>query len=417
MFKKHAFAIVLGAMFAAPALADDTSTEGVIYQYDVAGATASINQVVNDGLPQAAAIIQTDSKGGVDDAADSLTYAAVIQGVVETGNGGVTVDATGLTASNAATEGLSGLVGANDFLDPVLTQSDDAYTGAAPYLYELLGQASNNYGIVVQDSQTESQALIVQSTSEHADTVIANQNSLLSDSGIPANDAATFVAPTADGTVAATLNDVASGTEVVVSYSAGALSVAGLADVTVGEGQYAEPATAEGNLAFIRQGTHLEFSNLNVGTGDVDVDDAADGTETTLNLALIVQSATDSYAQIGQQGLRNSSAILQNDGSTATGQNAAESFQYTNADGDAPVDEFSLIAQVGGFNVAQTYQSGSSNSSYVYQIGDGNVSVVDQATGADGTTQAVAFVYQSNAGDGVAVNTGNYASVYQHLAP
>ncbi len=160
MLKKNAIAVVLGAMFAVPAIADDTASEAVIYQYDQAGATASINQVLNEGLPQAAAIIQSDSKDGVDDASDSLNYAAVIQGVIETGDGGVSVDSTGLAATNAGTDILSGITGANDFLDPVLVQPDDNFTGATPYTYELLGQASNNYGIILQDSQSESQAII-----------------------------------------------------------------------------------------------------------------------------------------------------------------------------------------------------------------------------------------------------------------
>lgn len=416
MLKKNAIAVVLGAMFAVPAIADDTASEAVIYQYDQAGATASINQVLNEGLPQAAAIIQSDSKDGVDDASDSLNYAAVIQGVIETGDGGVSVDSTGLAATNAGTDILSGITGANDFLDPVLVQPDDNFTGATPYTYELLGQASNNYGIILQDSQSESQAIIVQSTSDIADSIIPNQNSLLSDSGIPANDSATYVAPTADGVVASTFYDAVLDTEVLATFSGGELLVSGLTDVTVGDGLFAEPSTSEGNLAFIRQGAHLEFSNLNAGTGDIDVDDDFDGSDVALNLAAIIQSATNSYAQIGQQGQRNSSAILQNDGSSAVGNNAAESFQYTGDEG-APSDEFSLIAQVGGFNVAQTYQAGSFNTSYVYQNGDGNVSVVDQSGLLDGATQAVAFVYQSNAGEGADINTGNYASVYQHLVP
>lgn len=416
MLKKNAIAVVLGAMFAVPAIADDTASEAVIYQYDQAGATASINQVLNEGLPQAAAIIQSDSKDGVDDASDSLNYAAVIQGVIETGDGGVSVDSTGLTATNAGTDILSGITGANDFLDPVLVQPDDNFTGATPYTYELLGQASNNYGIILQDSQSESQAIIVQSTSDVADSIIPNQNSLLSDSGIPANDSATYVAPTADGVVASTFYDAVLDTEVLATFSGGELLVSGLTDVTVGDGLFAEPSTSEGNLAFIRQGAHLEFSNLNAGTGDIDVDDDFDGSDVALNLAAIIQSATNSYAQIGQQGQRNSSAILQNDGSSAVGNNAAEAFQYTGDEG-APSDEFSLIAQVGGFNVAQTYQAGSFNTSYVYQNGDGNVSVVDQSGLLDGATQAVAFVYQSNAGEGADINTGNYASVYQHLVP
>ncbi len=416
MFKKNAIAMVLGAMFAVPALADDTASEAVIYQYDQAGATASINQIVNEGLPQAAAIIQTDSKDGVDDASDSLNYAAVIQGLVETGDGGVTIDATGLEASNAGTDILSGITGANDFLTPVLIQPDDNFTGATPYTYELLGQASNNYGIILQDSQSESQAIIVQATTADADAIIPNQNSLLSDSGIPANDSATYVAPTADGIVAATLYDAVSDSEVLATYSGGELLVEGLTSVTVGEGLFAEPTSAEGNLAIVRQGAHIEFANLNAGTGDIDADDDFAGDDVALNLAAVIQSSTNSYAQIGQHGQRNSSAILQNDGSSAVGNNAAESFQYTGGEG-APTDEFSLIAQVGGFNVAQTYQAGSFNSSYVYQNGDGNVSVVDQSGLLDGATQTVAFVYQSNAGEGGDVNTGNYASVYQHLIP
>lgn len=417
MFKKNAIAMVLGAMFAVPALADDTATEAVIYQYDQAGATASINQIVNEALPQAAAIIQTDSKDGVDDTVDSLNYAAVIQGLVETGDGGVTVDATGLAATNEGTGILAGVLGANDFLDPVLVQPDDIATGATPYTYELLGQASNNYGIVLQDSQTESQAIIIQATTTDTDLIIPNQNSLLSDSGIPANDTASYVAPTADGTVAVNLVDASSASDVLVTYSAGELAVSGLTDVIVGEGLFAEPTSSEGNLAFVRQGAHLEFANLNAGTGDVDADDAYAGDDVAVNLAAVIQSSTNSYAQIGQHGQRNSSAILQNDGLSAVGNNAAESFQYTNGNDEAPTDEFSLIAQVGGFNVAQTYQAGSFNSSYVYQNGDGNVSVVDQSGLLDGATQTVAFVYQSNAGEGGAVNTGNYASVYQHLIP
>ncbi len=418
MFRKNAIAVVLGAMFAVPAIADDTASEAVIYQYDQAGATASINQVLNEvNLPQAAAIIQSDSKDGVDDASDSLNYAAVIQGAVDTGNGGVAIDATGLTATNVGSDMLSGINGANDFAGVELIQPDDIFTGATPFTYELLGQASNNYGVIMQDSQSESQAIIVQSTGAEADAIIPNQNSLLSDSSIPANSDATYVAPTADGTVAVNLYDAVSDSDVVVSFIDGEMAVSGLTDVIVGESLFAEPATSEGNLAFIRQGAPLAFSNLNAGTGDIDIEDAFDGTEASVNLAAIIQSSTDSFAQIGQQGQRNSSVILQNDGSSALGSNAAESFQYTNANDEAPTDEFSLIAQVGGFNVAQTYQAGSFNTSYVYQTGDGNVSVVDQAGLADGVTQAVAFVYQSNGADAGEVNTGNYASVYQHLVP
>jgi hypothetical protein len=413
MFKKHKIAIVLGAMFMAPAaFADETSTEGVIYQADQTGNTASINQIVTEAVPQAAAIIQVDIN--VNATTDNLNYAAVLQGV-GSGDAGVTIADDGTTASNAATDGAAAVAGAAEVLAPIVSNLADYLderSGVAPYAYTFLGVDSNNYGLVYQDHQQLSQATVVQARSDETDAIIPNQASLFS-SEIAAN----ADTPTADGAaVIATLQNPASGNDTVVTYSAGELLVNydGANDLLLGEAAYAEPDNVSGNLAFVTQGALLTFNTLNDGTDDfADLEDAFTGGDDALNKALVIQAAVNSYAFIGQHGQRNNSIVVQN--SDGDGANVAESFQYTNPDAEIVTDSYSLIAQSGNFNIAQVYQTGVTdtfNSSYLFQFGDGNIANVDQSG-----QQAVSFVYQSNNAAGADFGTGNYASVYQHVSP
>ncbi len=412
MFKKHSIAIVIGAMFVAPvAFADDTSTEGVIYQADQTGNTASINQIVTEGVPQAAAIIQADLNAN--GTTENNNFAAVLQGV-GSGDGGVTIEPDGTTASNAATDGAAAVTGAAEVLPPLissLADYTDGRTGAAPYEFLFQGVDSNNYGVVYQDHQQLSQALVVQSRSDEADAIIPNQASLVS-ADIAANDGA----PTLDGTVVATLQNPATGNDTVVTYSGGELLVNfdGANDLSLGGDAYVEPDNVSGNVAFVTQGAPLTFTPINPGTEPADgLEDAFLGGDDALNKALVIQAATNSYAFIGQQGQRNNSIIVQNN--DADGQNVAESFQYTDPDGEVVTDSYSLIAQSGNFNIAQVYQTGvedTFNSSYVFQLGDGNIANVDQFG-----QQAIAFVYQSNTGEGADFGTGNFASIYQHISP
>ncbi|AXQ30350.1 hypothetical protein D0B54_17465 [Solimonas sp. K1W22B-7] len=412
MFKKHSMALVLGAMFVAPvAFADETSTEGVIYQADQTGNTASINQIVTEGVPQAAAIIQTDLN--VNGTTDNNNYAAVLQGI-GSGDAGVTIADDGTTASNAATDGAAAIAGAAEVLPPLvssLADYVDERSGVAPYAYTFLGVDSNNYGLVFQDHQQASQALVVQARSDETDAIIPNQASLIS-ADIVANDGS----PTVDGTVLATLQNPSSGNDTIVTYTAGELLVNydGANDLLLGEAAYVEPDNVSGNLAFVTQGALLTFNTLNEGTDDfADLEDAFTGGDDALNKALVIQATVNSYAFIGQHGQRNNSIIVQN--SDGDGNNVAESYQYTDADGDIVTDSYSLIAQSGNFNIAQVYQAGledTFNSSYLFQFGDGNIANVDQLG-----QQAVSFVYQSNNAAGGDFGLGNYASVYQHVSP
>lgn len=413
MFRKHSMAIVLGAMFVAPvAFADETSTEGVIYQADQTGNTASINQIVTEGVPQAAAIIQADLN--VNGTTDNNNYAAVLQGI-GSGDGGVTIEPDGTTATNAATDGAAAVAGAAEVLPPVVSSLAaylDERSGVAPYEYLFLGVDSNNYGLVYQDHQQLSQALVVQARSDETDAIIPNQASLGS-----TDIAANADTPTADGaTIVATLQNPASAIDTVITYTGGALLVNydGANDLLLGEAAYVEPDNVSGNLAFVTQGALLTFNTLNEGTDDfADLEDAFTGGDDALNKALVIQAATNSYAFIGQHGQRNNSIIVQN--SDGEGNNVAESFQYTDVDGDIVTDSYSLIAQSGNFNIAQVYQTGledTFNSSYLFQFGDGNIANVDQFG-----QQAVSFVYQSNNAAGGDFGLGNYASVYQHVSP
>jgi hypothetical protein len=408
MFKKHSFAIALGLLSAAPAFADATTTEGIIYQADQTGAQANINQVVVEGAAQAAAILQIDSTATGN--ADTHNIGTVIQGAVG-GNATVAVDASGASASNSATALLSGVAGTADYVAPTIVDLSayaDQATGAAPYGYTVQGTTSSNYGLVVQNGQQKSQAVVIQATSAEVDAAIPAQ-AALNDANLPANADADAASATIGGTFAQSATDSNSGQSVVVKYTGGALTVNydGTNDVAVGGGLFAEPTNADGNLAVINQGGHIgSITTANGGT--IDADDSYAGTGETKNQALALQSGTNSYASIGQQGQLNSALLVQNGDS-----NFAESYQYE-GDLGSPANEFSLIAQVGNFNISQVYQSGTFNSSYVFQNGDGNVAVVDQAVASAGG--AVSFIYQSNAANGGAVSTGNYASVYQRSA-
>ena len=408
--KKHALALAVGALVAGPAFADPT-TEGVIYQADQTGALANINQVPVDDLAQSAAILQVDTSGTGN--ADANNIGTVIQGAV-TGAGGVTIDPSGATATSVTSDAFVGIPGATDVAPPTVIDLT-GYTdlnGETPYAYTIFGTASNNYGLILQNGQQHSQAVVIQSTGAESTAAIAAQDSL-TDAGLAANADAETASATVGGTVSMALQDynnaaAAGQGPVVVNFDDGVLTVNydGANDVQIGGGGlFAEPASAEGNLAFVTQGGHLTFNMLNGGV-TIDTDDDFAGTDDTNNLALVIQNSTNGYASVGQQGQLNSAAVLQNGDS-----NAAESYQYQ-GDLDTPISNYSLIAQVGNFNLAQTYQGGTTNSAYVWQLGDGNISQVDQAANS-----TIAFVYQSNNAAGGAPGTGNYASVYQHLAP
>lgn len=412
MFKKQALFVALGAMFAAPAFADAGSTEGIIYQADQTSAQANINQIVIDGLPQAAAILQIDTTGTGNQGTNNI--GTVIQGAVSGSNANVTIDSTGALPTSVTTGLLSGVPGTADFAAPAITDLSgytDAATGGAPYGYSVQGQTSNNYGLVLQNGQQQSQAIVIQATSAEVDAAIAAQNSL-NDSTLPANADTTTASATIGGTFSLTVNDYNNGAAagvgpVVVNFSAGALTVNydGANDVAIGGALFSEPSNSEGNLAVVTQGGHIgPITNIN-GVS-IDIDDSFAGTGQTNNEALALQVGTNGYASIGQQGSLNSAIVIQNGDS-----NIAESYQYEDANG-SPTNEFSLIAQVGNNNITQAYQGGTFNSSYVFQNGDGNVAIVDQDVVAS-AGGGVAFIYQSNAAGGAAVATGNYASVYQ----
>lgn len=409
MFKKHTLALVLGAMVAAPAaFADDQSTEGVIYQADQTGSLASINQIANE-TPQAAAIMQIDVDGAILDGGPGLNNAVIMQGAT-TGNGGVTIEEDGSTASNIAIEDFADYGVAAPVVS-VLADYADQLTGGTPTQYLLQGQTSDNYAVVVQNGQGLSQAAVFQANDETLEALIPQQNSLFNDT-LEAN--AQDGVATADGTtVNGYLYDTNRDTSVAITYTGGEVGIADSLgnEFVVGEGLYAPFTEAEGNIAFVTQGAPLTFSKLN--SEEFSTEDLADANAEaeTLNRALVIQGGVNSYARIGQHGNNNSSGIVQLTGDD--GENVAESYQYTDENGlvsDVPVGNFSLIAQAGDFNLAQTYQTGENNTSYVYQYGVGNISTVDQ-----NAIGAVAFVYQSSAGDG-GVATGNIASVYQYAA-
>ncbi|SEQ14349.1 hypothetical protein SAMN04488038_10485 [Solimonas aquatica] len=416
MLKKHSIALVLGAMIAAPAaFADDTATQGIIYQADQTGAVANINQVQADGLPQAAAILQIDSSGTGN--ADVANIATVIQGAAAGAAGQVTVDSTGAAFNSDTTDAVAGLAGVTDFTGPTvpdLSAYTDQNTGAAPFQVNVVGGSQNNYGLIVQDGQQKSQAIVIQATGLEVDNAIAAQNSL-TNGDIAANGDTDTASATAGGAFTLTVQDYNSQAvgqgEVVVNFADGTYSIdLGNGEIALTDlSNYVEPDNAEGNLAVITQGTHLTFSTIN-GV-DIDVDDSFAGSDVTNNQALALQNGTNGYVGIGQQGSFNTALALQNGDS-----NFIETFQYE-GDSGSPLNEFALVAQVGNNNIAQTYQAGAVNSSYVFQIGDGNVAQVDQSTDVAGASGAIAFVYQSNAAAGADFVTGNYASVYQHLAP
>lgn len=417
MFRKHSMAMVLGAMFVAPvAFADEAATEGVIFQANQTGNAASINQIVTEGAPQAGAIIQVDSLIG--GATDTLNYAAVLQGT-PSGDAGVTIEPDGTTATNTAIDNASGVAGAAEVLAPLvasLADLEDELTGEAPFAQTFFGVDSNNYGLIFQDKQQLSKAIVVQARSDEADEIIPDQASLVS-SDIAANEGS----PTVDGTILAIVSDFnnPSTEEVVVTYTGGTFLVNydGANDLDLFVAGGGEPDNVSGNLAFVTQGAPLTFNNLNnEGDGSVEaLEDAFEGGEESLNNAVLVQASTNSYGSIGQQGVRNNSVILQTNSSDGEGNNVAESYQYTSPDGDLVTDSFSLIGQAGNFNIAQVYQTGieeTFNSSIVFQLGDGNIAHVDQSA-----QQAIAFVYQSNAAGLGEFGSGNFASVYQHLSP
>lgn len=410
MFKKHSLAIVLGAMFAMPAFADATA-EGIIYQVDQTGANASINQVIADGKPQSAAILQLDALNSN----GTNNLAAVIQGNTAGGGDGVTVDPTGVTgANNGANAGA--LVGAGaitPFGAPDLTGYVDQQTGLAPFESQVLGVASFNYALNYQDHQSGSSSVIVQALGADLGVQLVDGQASLANPDIAAN-AGEIANPFAanDGTVVSVGHDYVTDFAVTTTYdSSGVLTVdygAASGAATLSD---ADANESSSNVAVVTQGTSLSFTAANSTTVADELADAFEGGESSNNVALAIQATTNSYARIGQQGTLNTSVVYQK--SDADGANVAESYQYS-ADA-APTQEFSLISQNGNFNVAQTYQGGTTNSSYVFQFGDGNTSVVDQLGTAD-LGGAVAFVYQSNSAGGAAYNTGNYASIYQHVS-
>lgn len=412
MFKKHSLVIALGAMFAVPAFADATA-EAIIYQADQTDATANINQVIVDGIPQSAAILQLDALATGDRVNN---YATVIQGNTSGSGSGVTVDPTGTTANNVGTDA-GALLGAGEiapYAAPDLTAYTDQQTTLAPFESQIIGVDSFNYALTYQDHQSGSSALVVQALGADLGVQVPEQASL-ANGDIPAN-AGDIVNPleAGDGTVVSIGHDYVSDLDVTTTFDTGGA-------LTVDYGAASGPATlsdadsveSSSNVAIITQGANLDFTSANSNTVAADLADVFDGTDVSNNVALVIQASIDSYARIGQQGTLNTSIVYQK--SDADGSNVAESYQYSND--VAPIQEFSLISQNGNFNVAQSYQAGTTNSSYVFQFGDGNTSVVDQFGVDDAVGGAVAFVYQSNSAAGGGFNTGNYASIYQHTAP
>lgn len=400
MFKKTSIAVVAGLMFAAPAAYADVSTEALVYQADQTNSLATINQVIVDATPQTAVILQLDGLASE----GSGNIATVVQGT-PTGDGGVTVDETGVTASNEAAEAAApGAAEVVPYAAPDLTAYEDAQTGVAPYASVILGTDSNNYGLVYQDHQTGSVATIIQATGVESDTQAAAQNA--SSNGDIAANGGDIANQYADGTFAALLTDGVSGNEVTVTYGDANFTINyGLDDLTLSE---EDTENSQGNVAIITQGANLTFASINENTVADDLADLFEGGDTSANQAIAIQTGSNGYVRIGQQGTLNGSVVFQK--SDADGKNVAESYQYSSDLVDSTEQELSLISQVGNFNVAQVYQAGITNSSYVLQSGDGNVAVVDQLG-----TGAVAFVYQSNAAAGADYSTGNVASVYQQI--
>jgi hypothetical protein len=421
-FKKHALAIAVGVLFAAPAFADQ-SGEGIIYQQDQTNAQATINQVTDDGLPQAAAILQTDVGGALSNA-QSNNIATVIQGAVDGANPNVTIDPTGLLPSN--TTSTSGNLGTYSSAVGVIVAPDltDNNTGNAAFAYTVSGQTSNNYALVMQNSQVQSNATVIQANSGEVDNAIAAQESL-TDQTLPGT-AANAGGPTANlfdnGTsLSASLTDNNNSNPVVVSFTGGALTFNydGTNDIQLDDGVVfanADGAPSSGNLAIIGQGQHLTFTIANPGVGNnsIDNDDSGIGANPTTNMALVIQDGTNGYASIGQQGTFNTAAVLQVGDS-----NFAETYQYDDGN-SSPTGMYSFIGQAGNTNVAQVYQAGAYDSSSVYQLGDGHTALVDQVLTATAAGQgAIAFIYQSGPDAGVpgaAAGSGNFASIYQHAS-
>lgn len=422
-FKKRVLAIAAGALFAVPAFADQ-SAEGVIYQQDQTGAVANINQVADDGLPQAAAILQINTGAALDTATVTSNVATVIQGVVDGGNANVSIDSTGLVFSNTATDNGVGLSYASAPTVSLTATVDltDNITGNPAFAYSVTGQTSNNYGLVIQNSQIKSNATVIQANSAEVDNAVNAQNSLTNADLAPDNvlNAAGTPLFTVGSGLTANLIDSNNANGVQISFTGGTLTVttdgaSPLALDPAATFASADAAPTGGNIALIQQGNELAFTIVNPGIGNnaVDAVDSfnGDGGDTS-NVALAIQDGTNGYVSIGQQGFLNTAAVIQ-----AGDSNLAETYQYDDGNG-SPNNLFSLIAQVGNSNVAQVYQAGAFNSSSVYQIGDGHVALVDQNVAATGAGQgAVAFIYQSGpdaGGPGAVQGQGNFASIYQH---
>jgi hypothetical protein len=231
MFKKHSLAIVVGAMFVAPAaFADDTASVGVIYQVDQTTSLANINQSQLDGSPQAAAILQIDSAHG--GTTDNNNIGTVIQGLV-TGAGGVAVDETGGIFSNTTTDLIDGgTAGVAAWVAPTIQVLADYETDNAvvPYQFNIVNPDQSNYGLVLQNGQIESQAIIIQASGAESDAAIAAQFSLNSNgTDLPANADSETRAGTIGDTLALTVLDysgqAAGETEVVVTYGDGTFTV------------------------------------------------------------------------------------------------------------------------------------------------------------------------------------------------